>query len=80
MAGRCHSQCELLNLIVRNMSKYLLKWVKNYALPLTERSDPDGTSGGLESSDDEMSDCDEQPPGPPLSPVECAHDDTAITD
>ena len=28
VAGRCHSQCELLNLIVRNMSKYLLKWVK----------------------------------------------------
>ena len=25
VAGRCHSQCELLNFIVRNMSKYLLK-------------------------------------------------------
>ena len=25
VAGRCHSQCELLNFIVRNMGKYLLK-------------------------------------------------------
>ena len=49
---------------------------KNYALPLTERSNLDGASGSSESSDDEMSDSDEQPSGPPPSPVECAHNDT----
>ena len=33
VAGKCHSPWELLNLIVRNMSKYLLKWVKTMLYP-----------------------------------------------
>ena len=32
-----------------------------------------------ESSDDGTSDSDEQPPGPPPSPIECAHNDAVTT-
>ena len=34
----------------------------------------------VQSSDGETSDSDEQPSGPPLSPIECVHNDDVMTD
>ena len=61
-------------------------------MPHSERGDPEGASGDLESSDDgmsdredqspstppvsPMSDSDEQPPAPPTSPKEGTYNDT----